>query len=226
MGFCSLQSCHRHLVFDVGIQRLAVDPSSVKAARPLVSVRFVMLVLVSFYQLARSRQRWPAAAVWDSDVPTAFSAWPGALPGGPRRSVDGRERMRTFAAAQVAAVKRRPQASGAFMLASVPMRISARNQLRGTVTSVKLGNVMAEVVVQVGEADRVRHHARRRRATRALSGQTSNRRHQGHRGDAGNRRVVHETLHAPRHPKSVTESRHSSSCSLSRSECRPKSLTS
>jgi molybdopterin-binding protein len=31
------------------------------------------------------------------------------------------------------------------------MPISARNQLRGTVTSIKLGAVMAEVVVRVGE---------------------------------------------------------------------------
>ncbi len=31
------------------------------------------------------------------------------------------------------------------------MRISARNQLRGRVTSITLGGVMAEVVVQVGE---------------------------------------------------------------------------
>jgi molybdopterin-binding protein len=31
------------------------------------------------------------------------------------------------------------------------MRISARNQLRGTVKSVKLGSVMAEVVVQIGQ---------------------------------------------------------------------------
>ncbi len=31
------------------------------------------------------------------------------------------------------------------------MALSARNQLRGTVKSVKLGTVMAEVVVQVGE---------------------------------------------------------------------------
>ena len=31
------------------------------------------------------------------------------------------------------------------------MQLSARNQLRGTVTSVKLGGVMAEVVVRVGE---------------------------------------------------------------------------
>lgn len=30
------------------------------------------------------------------------------------------------------------------------MKISARNQLRGTVKSVKHGNVMAEVVVDVG----------------------------------------------------------------------------
>jgi molybdopterin-binding protein len=29
--------------------------------------------------------------------------------------------------------------------------LSARNQLRGTVKSVKLGTVMAEIVVQVGE---------------------------------------------------------------------------
>ena len=31
------------------------------------------------------------------------------------------------------------------------MQISARNQLRGRVTSITLGGVMAEVVVQVGE---------------------------------------------------------------------------
>lgn len=31
------------------------------------------------------------------------------------------------------------------------MQISARNKLQGTVTSVKLGGVMAEVVVRVGE---------------------------------------------------------------------------
>jgi molybdopterin-binding protein len=31
------------------------------------------------------------------------------------------------------------------------VKISARNQLRGTVASIKLGGVMAEVVVQVGE---------------------------------------------------------------------------
>ena len=31
------------------------------------------------------------------------------------------------------------------------MQISARNKLEGTVTSIKLGDVMAEVVVQVGE---------------------------------------------------------------------------
>lgn len=31
--------------------------------------------------------------------------------------------------------------------------LSARNQLVGTVTSVKLGNVMAEVVIRVGEFD-------------------------------------------------------------------------
>ena len=31
------------------------------------------------------------------------------------------------------------------------MKISARNQLRGVVGSVKLGGVMAEVVVRVGE---------------------------------------------------------------------------
>jgi molybdopterin-binding protein len=31
------------------------------------------------------------------------------------------------------------------------MKLSARNQLKGTVTSVKLGNVMAEVVIKVGE---------------------------------------------------------------------------
>ena len=33
----------------------------------------------------------------------------------------------------------------------VGMTISARNQLRGQVKDVKLGNVMAHVVVQVGE---------------------------------------------------------------------------
>lgn len=31
------------------------------------------------------------------------------------------------------------------------MELSARNQLKGTVTSVKLGNVMAEVVLKVGD---------------------------------------------------------------------------
>jgi molybdopterin-binding protein len=31
------------------------------------------------------------------------------------------------------------------------MKLSARNQLKGTVTSVKLGNVMAEVVIKVGD---------------------------------------------------------------------------
>ena len=31
------------------------------------------------------------------------------------------------------------------------MQISARNKLEGTVTSIKLGGVMAEVVVRVGE---------------------------------------------------------------------------
>jgi molybdopterin-binding protein len=31
------------------------------------------------------------------------------------------------------------------------VQISARNKLQGTVTSIKLGGVMAEVVVQVGE---------------------------------------------------------------------------
>ncbi len=31
------------------------------------------------------------------------------------------------------------------------MQLSARNQLRGTVTSIKLGGVMAEVVLRVGE---------------------------------------------------------------------------
>lgn len=31
------------------------------------------------------------------------------------------------------------------------MELSARNQLKGTITSIKLGAVMAEVVVKVGE---------------------------------------------------------------------------
>ena len=31
------------------------------------------------------------------------------------------------------------------------MALSARNQLRGTVKSVKLGTIMAEVIVQAGE---------------------------------------------------------------------------
>ncbi len=35
------------------------------------------------------------------------------------------------------------------------MEISARNQLRGKVKSVKLGAVMAEVIVQVGENELV-----------------------------------------------------------------------
>lgn len=33
------------------------------------------------------------------------------------------------------------------------MELSARNQLRGTVRSVKLGNIMAEVVVDIGGQD-------------------------------------------------------------------------
>lgn len=33
------------------------------------------------------------------------------------------------------------------------MAISARNKLRGTIEEVQLGNVMAHVVVRVGEAD-------------------------------------------------------------------------
>jgi molybdopterin-binding protein len=35
------------------------------------------------------------------------------------------------------------------------MEISARNQLRGTVTSVRLGTIMAEVVVDVGGQETV-----------------------------------------------------------------------
>jgi molybdopterin-binding protein len=35
------------------------------------------------------------------------------------------------------------------------MQLSARNQLRGTVTSITLGGVMAEVVVKVGEQELV-----------------------------------------------------------------------
>ncbi len=35
------------------------------------------------------------------------------------------------------------------------MQISARNQFRGKVTAVKLGNVMAEVQVQIGGIDLV-----------------------------------------------------------------------
>lgn len=33
----------------------------------------------------------------------------------------------------------------------MPLRISARNQLSGKVTAVKLGNVMAQIEIQVGE---------------------------------------------------------------------------
>jgi molybdopterin-binding protein len=33
--------------------------------------------------------------------------------------------------------------------------ISARNQFKGTITSVKLGNVMAEVLIQVGPIELV-----------------------------------------------------------------------
>lgn len=35
------------------------------------------------------------------------------------------------------------------------MMLSARNQLKGTIKSVKLGNVMAEVVISVGEFELV-----------------------------------------------------------------------
>ncbi len=33
------------------------------------------------------------------------------------------------------------------------MKLSARNQLRGTVKSVRLGTIMSEVVVQVGDQE-------------------------------------------------------------------------
>jgi molybdopterin-binding protein len=33
----------------------------------------------------------------------------------------------------------------------MPLQISARNQLSGKVTAVKLGNVMAQIEIQVGE---------------------------------------------------------------------------
>ncbi len=33
--------------------------------------------------------------------------------------------------------------------------LSARNQLKGTIKSIKLGNIMAEVLVQVGENEMV-----------------------------------------------------------------------
>lgn len=33
--------------------------------------------------------------------------------------------------------------------------LSARNQLKGTIKSIKLGNIMAEVVVQVGDNELV-----------------------------------------------------------------------
>ncbi len=35
------------------------------------------------------------------------------------------------------------------------MQISARNQLKGTVKSVKLGNVMAEVVVELSSGEEI-----------------------------------------------------------------------
>ena len=35
------------------------------------------------------------------------------------------------------------------------MEISARNQLKGTIKSVKLGNVMAEVVVEIGTGEEI-----------------------------------------------------------------------
>lgn len=35
------------------------------------------------------------------------------------------------------------------------MKVSARNQLRGTVQSVKYGNVMAEIVVRLGGGDEI-----------------------------------------------------------------------
>jgi hypothetical protein len=51
------------------------------------------------------------------------------------------------------------------------MKISARNQLPGVVKSVKLGNVMAEVVVDVAG----RHHARLGRKPRPRDEQTRDR---------------------------------------------------
>lgn len=35
------------------------------------------------------------------------------------------------------------------------MQLSARNQLKGTVTEIKLGNVMAEVVVDLGSGQQI-----------------------------------------------------------------------
>ncbi|MDP9372518.1 MAG: TOBE domain-containing protein [Chloroflexota bacterium] len=35
------------------------------------------------------------------------------------------------------------------------MQLSARNQLKGTVTEIKLGNVMAEVVVDLGNGQQI-----------------------------------------------------------------------
>ena len=35
------------------------------------------------------------------------------------------------------------------------MELSARNQLKGTITAIKLGGVMAEVVVDIGDGNEV-----------------------------------------------------------------------
>ena len=62
--------------------------------------------------------------------------------------------------------------------------ISARNQLPGTVKSVTLGAVMAEVVMDVGGTEVVaaitRHSAESPGSHRGRQGEG---RHQGHRGD-------------------------------------------
>jgi molybdopterin-binding protein len=66
------------------------------------------------------------------------------------------------------------------------MELSARNQLRGTVKSVTLGSVMAEVVVDLNGQEVVsaitRGSAERLGPRRGHSG---HRGHQGHRGPAG-----------------------------------------
>lgn len=61
--------------------------------------------------------------------------------------------------------------------------LSARNQFKGKVKSVKLGNIMAEVVVTVGKVEIVA--AITRGSAESLRLKAGEPRHGGHQGDRG-----------------------------------------